>query len=457
MSAFRSTGIRKVIARNIGYPLQDFMRGTSIIKTLGLLRASQYWDESTLDEYRIGKLKKLVEFSSRNVPYYEKLFSRLKLKTSDLKSISDIQKIPILTKEIARRENSNLMARNFNIKLVKRGKTGGTTGTPLVLHKDTWNRSITWASYYRWYEWMGIEYGDRTATLWGTSSVLSRSVKANVVRTTTNFLHNHLEIDAFQMSGKDMEEIYNSLVKFQPVILKGYLSALLKLAEFIDNNKLNRLNPKLLSTTSESLFPNQRAFLKRVFKAEVFDQYGCGELSAIAYECSFHEGLHINQEHIILEVLDSDGASAVGKTGRIVGTDLDNYVMPFIRYENGDEATISGSKCSCGINQPLLTSIEGRTADTIILKNGSFVHGVFLTDIFYESGIFANRIGRFQAIQTSPGEILLLLESKTGLDASLLISLQNNLERFFSRVEIKTVKDIPFEETGKFQYIKRLN
>lgn len=448
--------MRKSIARKIGYPLQDFIRRTSIIKTLDFLRESQYWDENKLESYRINKLRELIEFSSRNVPYYVNLFKKIKLRSSDIRSISDLGKIPILTKEIARKENTNLVARYFNMMHVKKGKTGGTTGTPLYLLKDTRNRSITWASYYRWYEWMGVEYGDRTATLWGTGSVLSQSMKTKVVKSITNYLHNHLEINAFQMSGTDMPYIYENLRKFRPVILKGYLSALLKLADFIETNKLDGLKPSLVSTTSESLLPNHRAYLKKVFNAEVFDQYGCGELSAISYECSQHSGLHINEEHIILEVLDHDSNTIIGKTGRVVGTDLDNYIMPFIRYENGDGATISDRKCKCGINQVLMTSIEGRTADTLILKSGSSVHGVFLTDIFYELGIFANRIERFQAIQTNPGEILLLLESKTGLDKILLISLEKKLDIFFSKVEIRNVREIPNEKTGKFQYIKRL-
>ena len=73
--------------------------------------------------------------------------------------------------------------------------------------------------------------------------------------------------------------------------------------------------------------------------------------------------------------------------------------MPFIRYENGDIATTTNKKCICGVNQPLMNSIEGRTTDTITLKNGSTVHGVFLTSVFYELDLFAKEIQRFQAIQ----------------------------------------------------------
>ena len=448
--------MRKSIARNFGYPLQDFIRRTSIIKTLDFLRESQYWDEDRMEAYRIGKLRELIEFSSRNVPYYERLFNRIKLRSTDIRSINDLEKIPILTKEIARKENTNLIARNFDMRNVKKGKTGGTTGIPLLLLKDTRNRSITWASYYRWYEWMGAEYGDRTVTLWGTSSVLYQSMQARLSKLFINFLQNHLEINAFQMSGKDMPEIYETLVKFRPVILKGYLSALIKLADFVDTNKLDGLKPVLISTTSESLLPNHRAYLKKIFNAEIFDQYGSGELSAISYECAQHSGLHINQEHILLEVLDHKSKPIIGNAGRVVGTDLDNFVMPFIRYENGDVATISTRKCTCGINQPLLSSFEGRASETLILKDGSPVNGVFLTAFFYDLGIFVNKIERFQAVQSNPGEILLLLESKTSLDKVILTNLEEKLETFFSKIEIRTIDEIPYEKTGKFQYIKRI-
>ena len=73
------------------------------------------------------------------------------------------------------------------------------------------------------------------------------------------------------------------------------------------------LTPLLISTTSESLLPNHRSYLKKVFNAEVFDQYGSGELSAISYECAQHTGLHINQEHIMLEVLDHNSKPILEK------------------------------------------------------------------------------------------------------------------------------------------------
>ena len=293
---------RKYLAQKFGFPLQDYLRKTNIIRTLPYLRESQFWPEEKISEYQLEKLKKLVDFTLKNVPYYEKLFNSIKLRSSDIKTLTDIQKIPILTKEIVREENKNLIARNFNKKLVRTGKTGGTTGTPIIVYKDTTDRTFTWASYYRWYDWMGINYYDRAATLWGARTVLSNSLIPRIKNQLTNNIQNKLYINWFKINISDLPKIYSNLVKFKPVILKGYLSALLNLASYIEENELVGLKPKVLSTTTETLLPHNRKYLEDVFKASIFDQYGCGEISGIAYECSMHNGLHVNQEHVFQKI-----------------------------------------------------------------------------------------------------------------------------------------------------------
>lgn len=448
--------MRKYIARYVGFPMQDFKMGTEILATLSTLRESQYWDETKIYEYRLDKLRKLVSFAATNVPYYEMLFKYIQLKPSDIKSLEDIRKIPVLTKSVVRENTMDLIARGYNMKYVKKGKTGGTTGVPIIVLKDTQNRSFTWASYYRWFEWMGVEYGDKIATLWGAKSVLGGKKTQTITDHIVNLAQNRLRINSFKMSPDDLGEICKKLVSFKPVILNGYLSSLIRLANYIEENAIVGILPKVVSSTSETLLPNNRKYLERIFNAPLFDQYGCGELSAISYECPAHKGLHINQEHMILEILDTDDNPVYNYKGRVIGTDLDNFVMPFIRYENGDVAEIYRDKCTCGINQPLMSAVDGRETDTLTLSNGSSVHGVFLIDILYELGILANEIQRFQAIQKMPGQLELNLETSHQLDVSLVKLLDENLRHYFDKVEIKKVSEIENESNGKFKYIKSM-
>ena len=445
--------IRKNIAKYIGLPLQDMVKRTSIIETLNFLRVSQFWDETRINEYQLNKLRNLIDYASRYVPYYEEKFKKIKLSSKDIMTLDDIHKVPILTKEILRNERENLVSRCFPMKYVKKGKTGGTTGPPVIVYKDIYNRSFTWASYYRWYEWMGLNYYDSSATFWGAPTVLSSSLRTKMQDRCKRFIQNTLVLNSFNMNEKTLGTFYKSIINQEPTIIKGYLSSLLDFAKYIDDNNLKFINLKAISSTTETLLPHNREYLEEIFGVPIFDQYGCGEISAISYECSKHNGLHIQQEHVICEILDDMDNPMMNSTGRVVATDLDNWVMPFIRYENGDFATLTDIKCTCGVNQPLMESIEGRSVDTITLKDGSKVHGVFFTDIFYEIGILTDVAQKFQVYQEKLGAIDFKIQSRKALDAKLRQKLIDSLLVFFDIVNYSEHKILPKEKNGKFKYI----
>lgn len=139
--------LNKLIAKYVGYPIQDLVKGTNIINELSFLRKSQYWDEDRIYEYQLKKLRGLISYSKKNVPYYDDLFKKIKITKNDIKTLNDINKIPILTKEIMRKNGNKLLSRNYKKYKLKKGKTGGTTGVPVLVYKDTANRSFTWAPY----------------------------------------------------------------------------------------------------------------------------------------------------------------------------------------------------------------------------------------------------------------------------------------------------------------------
>ena len=67
--------MRKALAKKIGYPLQDLIKHTAILKTRNFLMESQYWDEDKIKKYQLNKIQKLVHHAYINVPYYNKLFN----------------------------------------------------------------------------------------------------------------------------------------------------------------------------------------------------------------------------------------------------------------------------------------------------------------------------------------------------------------------------------------------
>lgn len=447
--------MRKFITKRIAYPLQDCYNKTSIRSTRQFLLNSQSWTESQITDYQFVKFKKLFEHASKNVPYYDQLYSTIKLRPSDIKSFDDLWKIPILSHETARKENDNLITRNLPKKHIHKGITGGTTGPPLKLLRDASDLTFTWAAFFRWYSWMGIDIGDPVSKIWGTPTVLTKPILQKAENLFKNWYYNRNIINSFNLNNNTIPDVIHRLNKFKPKLIRGYLSAFIQIADYMREYNLELdFVPRALSTTTETLLEPFRNLIQQQFKTKLFDQYGCGECNSIAFEAGDGLGLYIASEHVKLEIVDNNDSPENTQEGRIIITNLDNYAMPFIRYENGDYGQFSEERTSKRYNLPLLKQVFGRTADTITLANGSKVHGVFFTDILNE--LFLKNpeyIHRFQVFQEVQGEIEFRLETKKSISDIYMNTLESALSRFFSKVSIKTMENLPLDKSGKFRYI----
>lgn len=435
--------------------IQDVVRGTHIGKTTKFLQNSDVWDRTQLDTYRLRKLQELIAYSYENVRYYKNLFNRLGLNPKDFRTLDDIRKIPVLTKEEVRAHSSEFISEAINLKdrKIKIAKTGGTTGMPLLFYKNTATRDFTWGSYNRWNGWMGISPNDKVAVLWGARTVMTE--KKTIKDRFISSFGNKLTINSFSLNDNTLPDVAKQILKFQPIILRGYLSAVFQLAIYFKEHHLTIPSLKAISTTTETLLPIYRNYIEEVFGVRMFDQYGCGECNGIAYECEAHQGLHITEEHCIIEILDKNGNPVFDEPGRVVLTDLDNNAFPFIRYENGDSAIISSRGCSCGRHSALIKELSGRTKDTIILKDGSEVHGVLFTDMFHELG-YDNfeYFTRFQIYQQKRGDFECRLET-TGkeIPSQKFDKIMAALHKFGNHVTIKLLPKLENDASGKFRYI----
>jgi phenylacetate-CoA ligase len=447
--------MRAFIARKISLPLQDLYNGTHILKSLDELRISQYWDREKQKSFQFEKFLKILDHSVKNVPYYTELFHEHKLTLHDIRTYDDVYKIPILTKETAREQNQKLIATNLDWKKIHKGITGGTTGPPLKLLRDIPDRSLTWAAYYRWFDWMGINIGDRFAKVWGTPMVLNIPLSYKFKAKMKEFYYNRRIINSFQLNETTIPKALKQIDNYKPIFIRGYLSAFIQLAEYmVKNNYQLSYSPKAISTTTETLLPPYKKLIETAFQTKLYDQYGCGECNSIAFDAGENRGLHVAMEHCMLEILDSKGNDAAMNDGRFILTNLDNYAMPFIRYENGDSGAFAAYNPNVEIKLPALKHILGRSADTITLKDGSKVHGVFFTDILNE--LFEqnpSNIHRFQVYQNTPGKIEFRVESKFKLEKEYVEKLNNTLFRFFDNVSIIQLNELPKDKSGKFRYV----
>jgi len=353
--------------------------------------------------------------------------------------------IPIIDRHIVMEAGDALLSDKINLKKCKVSRTGGTTGPPLRLYRDTETRSWALAAYYQFYEWMGIEPSMKEVELWGSTEI-TPSPAHRVPRTAIfDRISNFRTFNAFSFNDAYLEEVVKRIQEFQPMLIRGYLSAILLMAEYIKRNNIKGINPIAVSCTAETLFPEYRKVIEEVFQAPLFNQYGCGECNSIAFECKEHNGMHINMEHCILEVDEKNN---------MIVTNLDNYSQPFIRYKNGDVGVIDSSPCACGNAAPRVTELHGRANENIILKDGSSVNGIFFANLFDQSGLInSNKMLRFQVVQDKIGEIELKAEVKRHLGDRDLVKLKDALMPFFSMVDISQHQFLDSGEGGKFRYL----
>jgi phenylacetate-coenzyme A ligase PaaK-like adenylate-forming protein len=116
--------------------------------------------------------------------------------------------------------------------------------------------------------------------------------------------------------------------------------------------------------------------------------------------------MHVRSNAVILELLKNGRPVSDGERGEVVVTDLWNEATPIIRYSGlKDIARFSTDECPCGQKAPRLEVIEGRLADSVVLKDGRVIHPFSLTlALEHLSGI-----ARFQIVQDSLDEMRVMV------------------------------------------------
>lgn len=431
--------------------------GKDVEKYYDFLEKSQWWSRAELDNYQNEKLRKLIRHAYSNVPYYRELFVKINLHPDDIKTIEDLAKIPILTKKIIRKHfPEDITAQNIAKARVIQASTGGSTGEPLIFYMDKFSHNLSWAAYFRFFKWIGYKWGGRIAYFWRVP--LSKKQKWTWYQNILNKIKYSWvpaldRYDAFKVGEKELAVYAKHLIRSEPQILRGYVNVIVAMARYCKEKRIGKIRPKAITTTAEVLHQRERKLLEEQFKCDVYDQYGGGECFAISSECEEHKGLHMNTEHCIVEIVDEkNNVLQNGKRGKIIVTDLDNFVMPFIRYSNGDFGSLKTEACNCGRGLPLMNPVEGRVFGMLKGINGKVVHGEFFANLLDEFDWYKNyNIETFEVVQKSVDLLIWYIvcgKYPRFEDINILIS---HCKEYFGDINIvfKFVKEIPLLPSGK--------
>src|SRR5690606_33754784 len=145
-------------------------------------------------------------------------------------------------------------------------------------------------------------------------------------------------------------------------LLIGYVSMLREVARELDR-PLTSL--RAVQSSAETLTDEDRAIIEEGVGAPLYNRYGAREVGNIAHECDHHNGLHLEMEHSIVEIVDDAGRPLTepGAEGDVVVTSLTNGATPLIRYRLGDIARVGQRSCPCGRGSALLDAVLGRITE----------------------------------------------------------------------------------------------
>ena len=417
---------------------------------LNELDETQYYTPDQIMEYQTNAFLKLINHSYNTVPYYTQLFNSIKLKPSDIKSLDDITKIPILTKETVKDNLHLLISSNFKKSSLYSGGTSGTTGSPLKVLWDQNTCIYTNAIDWRQKKWAGITYGAKVAVILGRPIISTKRTSKPFWQ--HNYVHNQLWMSSFHLNDINMMHYVTKLNKFKPEAIEGYPSTLYIIASYLNRNNIT-IPLKAALTSSETLHDFQREAISKAFSCPVFDFYGLAERVVFATECLHHEGKHLNFEYGYTEILDdNDNPVPIGNKGYLVSTSLQNYGLPLIRYKTSDITSFIPETCACGRHMPRIQNISTKVEDIIVTPSGNMISSSSLTHPFK----LINGIRKSQIIQDDINNIRLrIVTDSTFNDSDKNVLLDNFKYRVGSDINItvEVLDDIKSEKSGKYRWV----
>ncbi len=323
-------------------------------------------DVETRKTLQLYRLKELAWYVYDNVPFYKKKFDEMGLKPGDIKTLTDISRLPFTTKTDLRDNYPFGMFAVPMEDIIRIHASSGTTGKPTVVGYtaediDTW------------------------AEVMARSMMSGGTTKHSVVQNAYGYglftgglgVHYGTELigaSVIPISGGNTARQILILEDFGSDVITCTPSYSLFLAEEIAAKGIDPAKLKLRSGIfgAEPWTEAMRDEIEKRLPIKAINIYGLSEIigPGVACECLEQKGLHIYDDHFYFEIIDPATGEPVkeGETGELVITTLTKLGIPLVRYRTRDLTRVLPGVCACGRTHPRIDRIMGRTDDMLIIR-----------------------------------------------------------------------------------------
>lgn len=373
------------------------------------------------------RLKAIVKYAYENVPFYKNKFKEIGLLPGNIKALEDVNLLPFTTKQDLRDNFPYGMIATPMNKIVRIHASSGTTGTQTIVgytKKDieTWSNTI--AETLKRY---GVTQDDIVQVSYGYGLFTGGlGIHYGIER---------LGASVIPMSGGNTEKQVLTMKNFGVTVLACTPSYALHIYDTMVKMGISpdELKLRIGVFGAEPWSDEIRANIEEKFKIKAYDIYGLSEVMGpgVAGECTMQNGLHVNEEHFLPEIINPNTLENVmpGQIGELVFTTLTKEGLPLLRYRTRDMTSLDYEECECGCSFVKMNRVYCRSDDMMIIR------GVNVYPIQIEKILLSFK-------DLSPNYTL-TIDKKGNLDQLLiLVEMKNNIEQYDTKFLVSLKKSI---------------
>jgi phenylacetate-CoA ligase len=420
------------------------------------------WPRKRIEHYRTERLRSLLAFARERSPFHAARMAEIDPTTA---TVDDLVRLPPMVKQDAQNEwdaivtspdidragAERVLAQQRWFSYTAAGdqvfSSGGSSGVRGVYVWD-WQQFVTLACLaWRWQvrdeRVSGLDV--RPARL----AVLSAGEPPHASTPLFDIATEPSMETVVIPAGAPFDQVLRAVGDARPTHLVGYASVIGRLARAAIAGDLD-IRPVRVSTNSEPLSEEDRDAIEAAWRAPIHNLWGSTEIGVQAVGCGHGDGLHISEDEVILERVDSAGRP-VGPdepATRTLATGLAGRTFPFIRYDLGDEVTLLPGRCACGSSMLRVADIAGRRDDDFRYGEDQVPASAFR----YVLGT-DRLISEYQVRQTLAGaDVHVVGSPDVSAVAAALVSALRSFGLLNPQISVSLVEQIPrHAATGKLK------
>ena len=402
----------------------------------------------SLDAFAIRRARAMAVHAAEHVPTYRDLYRDHGVDPRAIRTWDDFARLPIVDKDTIRDGfPDRSIADGTDLGACLLSTSSGSTGRMMTIpHRADrlWTYLLSSQRMLRWAAGGRYPFWWRQAYVYTSEYPLLR-------------VPGFYPLTFIPTAGRP-ESILDRLEEVRPQILHTYPTILRDLLA-VAPERMTALRLRGVSVGSELSSQEERDGWEIILSCSVRDEYSTEELGRIASQCP-QGRYHLHEDIVRVEVVDPGGQPTRG-IGEVVGTELHNRTMPFVRYRQGDLARISDERCPCGRQGRLLVDLVGRSNDGFVLADGRRLAAGFLLDVAYRALMTADEraVLAYRFVQVDPRlarfEVVAGPGFGTTTAAAIVASLELELATSGITVSVARVDEIDRLPGGKRATIVR--